>query len=122
MTADDFARLALALPDAVESAHFGKRDFRIGNKIFASLPSPDLAALKLVPDQQAMVVEMHGPLFSAVANAWGVRGWTHLALADCAEDIAKAALVLAWTNAAPKSLRKSLAQPPISGVRSSSSA
>ena len=34
MTHDDIAAIALSLPGAVESAHFGKRDFR-APKVFA---------------------------------------------------------------------------------------
>src|SRR5205085_12645783 len=33
-------RLALSLPEVVESAHFDRPDFRVRNKIFATLP-PD---------------------------------------------------------------------------------
>lgn len=99
MTEDEFATRALALPGTVESAHFGKRDFR-APKIFATLPLPGQAALKLSPDQQAMMLEMHAGLFSAIPNAWGQKGWTHLALADCPEDIAANALSMAWKNVA----------------------
>jgi hypothetical protein len=102
LTEDEFAALALALAGSTESAHFGKRDFR-APKIFASLPRTDLAALKLSPDQQAMMVEMYGSLFSAIANAWGQKGWTHLALADCPQDIAEHALSMAWKNVAATS-------------------
>jgi hypothetical protein len=106
MTADEFAALALELPDAVEGAHFGKRDFRAG-KIFASLPRLAQAALNFSPDQQAMMLEMHGALFSAIQNAWGAKGWTHLDIAACPPDIARSALSMAWENAtAKKAARK----------------
>eukprot|EP01035_Chromulina_nebulosa_P014552 gene14552-19255_t len=52
MTEDDFADLALSLPGTVESAHFGKRDFRAGGRIFATPPSPGTANVKLAPDRQ----------------------------------------------------------------------
>ena len=38
MTPADVRKLALGLPEAEEKAHFGKADFRVRNKIFASLP------------------------------------------------------------------------------------
>jgi hypothetical protein len=35
-----FRRLALSLPEAAEGAHMGHPDFRVRNKIFASLGVP----------------------------------------------------------------------------------
>jgi len=49
--------LALALPDAVESAHMGHPDFRVRGRIFASLP-PGGASVSLKisgPDLEALV-------------------------------------------------------------------
>ena len=37
MTASEFRRMALTLPDAVEAAHMGHPDFRVGGRIFATL-------------------------------------------------------------------------------------
>ena len=34
---DRFRRIACGLPDAVESAHMGNPDFRVGGRIFATL-------------------------------------------------------------------------------------
>ena len=41
MTADKFRQLALALPEAIEKAHMGHPDFRVGGKIFATLWAGD---------------------------------------------------------------------------------
>ena len=41
MTPDDFRRLALALPATVEASHGRHPDFRVGNRIFATLGYPD---------------------------------------------------------------------------------
>ena len=57
MISDDLIMMALGMPGAQESAHFGKRDFRVGEKIFMSLPDPGRAVLKFTPDQQSMVME-----------------------------------------------------------------
>ncbi len=40
-TIPDFRRAALSLPEATEGAHMGHPDFRVRNKIFASLGVPD---------------------------------------------------------------------------------
>lgn len=102
MTHDEFAALALALPDAIESAHFGKRDFRAPT-IFATLPSPGRAALNFAPDQQALMKEVHGALFAAIPNKWGLKGWTHMELENCPRDVAERALSMAWENVQAKS-------------------
>lgn len=54
MTADDFRRLALELPGAIESAHMGHPDFRANKKIFATLnyPNRSWGTVKLPPEQQ----------------------------------------------------------------------
>ena len=51
MTPDEFRRLALSMPDAVEHAHMNHPDFRVGKKIFATLGYPDgrSAMVKLKP-------------------------------------------------------------------------
>ena len=41
MTAEEFIKMALALPGVVESAHMNHPDFRIEGNIFASLGYPN---------------------------------------------------------------------------------
>ena len=41
MTAAEFRRLALSLPEAEEREHMHHPDFRVGGKIFATLGYPD---------------------------------------------------------------------------------
>jgi hypothetical protein len=104
MTHDDIAAIALSLPGATESAHFGKRDFR-APKIFASLPSPRTANLNLTPDQQQMFLTLYPEAFSALPNKWGQRGWTALHLDRCDEATARKAIEAAWNNVAPAKFR-----------------
>ena len=50
MTADEFRRLALSLPEAVESSHMDHPDFRVAGKIFATLgPDETWGMVKLTP-------------------------------------------------------------------------
>jgi hypothetical protein len=98
-------RVALALPEAQEKSHFGKPDFRVRNKIFASLPEANRAVVKLTPEQQDMLVTAEPSVFSPVPGGWGRRGWTSVALARCDEVTLKSALRAAWKNVAPKSLQ-----------------
>lgn len=104
MTPNDIATIALSLPGATESAHFGKRDFR-APKIFLSLPSPDTASLNLTPDQQLMFLALYPGELSALPNKWGLRGWTTLHLDRCGEATARKAIEAAWNNVAPAKFR-----------------
>lgn len=106
MTPDDFTRLALSLDGVEEMSHFGKRDFRAGGKIFATLPEAGKANLKLLPDQQLMMLEMQADLFAALPKSWGARGWTSLDLALATEDTALAAIRTARENVLPKTAKK----------------
>lgn len=105
ITPDDFRRLALALPGAVESSHMGTVDFRCG-KIFATLGNPDAdwTMVQLTPDQQEMRVAAEPGIFVPVPGGWGRRGSTRLRLSACDEATARGALLDAWRNVAPKTL------------------
>jgi hypothetical protein len=110
MTASDFRRLALALPEATEGSHFNQADFRIANRIFAtlSLEKQGYGVLLLTPDQQAGMVQDAAGIFTPVPGGWGRKGSTRVHLASVTEDILAAALRTAWQNraAAKGSLRR----------------
>ena len=109
MTPDAFRRLALALPEAVESAHMGHPDFRVRGKIFASLGYPDerWGMIKLTPEQQAEVVAQSPPMFQPVPGAWGRQGSTHVHLPAARVAPVRAAMKVAWGNlAVPASLAR----------------
>ena len=60
MTADEFRRLALELPDAAEAAHMDHPDFRIRGKIFATLgPDEQWGMVNLTADEQASFIRAH---------------------------------------------------------------
>ena len=105
MSASRFRRTALALSDAVESAHHGKADFRIGKRIFATLGHPDenWGTVKLTAEQQSMLVEAEPDIFRPVAGGWGKQGYTNVRLAKADAATLKSALTMAWKNVAPKS-------------------
>ena len=107
MTADDFRRAALALPEAVEQGHMGHPDFRVGGRIFASLDDGGTrGCLKLAPEHQEMLLEAEPGLFEAAAGYWGRKGWTYLKLADADEAAMRGVLTASWLNTAPASLAK----------------
>ena len=108
MTGEGFRKLALALPESFESSHMDHPDFRVKNKVFATLgyPDPAWAMLKLTPAQQAHVAMLHPTIFVPVKGGWGARGATNLKLRHATRAAVWPALVQAWLNTAPPALRK----------------
>ena len=110
MTPTDFRKLALSFPEAVESEHMHRPDFRVRGKIFARLgyPNKDWAVVKLMPDEQERFIQNDPKVFEPVKGAWGRRGNTSIYLPAATIDIVQDALTAAWRNAAPKRLAKTL--------------
>jgi hypothetical protein len=108
MMTDEFRKLALSFPEAVESAHMRHPDFRVGGKIFATLGyrGKDSAVVKLTPDEQKEFVRANRKVFQPVNGAWGRRGYTMIHLAAAKIDIVRKALTAACRNTAPKRLQQ----------------
>ena len=105
MTADQFRRLALSLPETAESAHMNHPDFRVKGKIFATLgPGEKWGMVKLTPEQQERLLQAEPEVFIPAAGAWGARGCTHVHLASAVNETVRSALYAAWRNVAPKRL------------------
>ena len=112
MIAQDFRRIALSLPEATEAAHMGHPDFRVNNRIFATLgyPAPGWGVIRLTPDQQEWLVRANPGIFSPVTGAWGRAGYTNVKLRPARKDMVREALITAWRNRAPKRLGEQLPQ------------
>jgi hypothetical protein len=106
MTADEFRKVALSLPEATESAHMNHPDFRVKGKIFATLgpAGADWGMVKLTPQQQTRWVALEPAVFAPVKGGWGQKGATKVSLAAATEDVVRPALIEAWRNVAPKRL------------------
>jgi hypothetical protein len=104
MSQNRFRRLALGLPEVVEGAHQGHADFRVGNRIFATLgyPDDDWGMVKLTPEQQSVLVEAEPEIFRPVPGGWGRQGNTNVRLAKADPVTLQSALTMAWQNIAPK--------------------
>lgn len=101
LTEADFRRMALGMRDAVERAHMGHPDFRVQNRIFATLqPDRRLGMVTLTPEQQQTFVSEHAGAFTPANGAWGRQGCTLVRLADVDEELLGEALTLAWQNTA----------------------
>lgn len=105
MTASQFRRLALGLPEAVESSHFDHPDFRFRNRIFATLGYPDQrwGMVRLTPDQQTEVIRAAPEAFRPAAGAWGRSGSTVMLLSAITTVALRPILRRAWENIAAKS-------------------
>lgn len=97
MTPDDFRRLALALPEAVESSHMGTVDFRLG-RIFATLgyPNASFGMVSLSPEHQEVVVGVEPTVFRPAPGAWGAKGATLVLIEAADEPVLRGALEAAW--------------------------
>jgi hypothetical protein len=105
MKANDFRRLALTLPEAIESSHMNHPDFRVNGKIFATiLPGDELGMVKLTPEQQMEFVGSEPDVFVPVKGGWGRRGATNVVFKAAAKASVRTALFTAWQNLAPKRL------------------
>jgi hypothetical protein len=106
VTANEFRKLALGLPETEEDEHMGHPDFRVGGKIFATLGAPDKewGMVKLAPDEQSEFMRAEPEVFKPVKGGWGRRGATNVFLKAGTEATVRPALFAAWRNIAPKKL------------------
>jgi hypothetical protein len=105
----DVRRLALSLPDATESVHFGAASFKTRKALFAVLREPELATLRLHPEDQANMVALHPDLVRPVSGGSrndraGREGWSYVRYGGFDEQGMAALLKLAWAAAAPHGL------------------
>jgi hypothetical protein len=103
MTDNDFRRIALGMKDAIESSHMDHPDFRVHNRIFATLHA-DLkwGMVKLTPEQQERFIAEGRDAFVPEKGAWGLQGCTAVRLAVVDEEMLGEAMTLAWRSAREK--------------------
>jgi hypothetical protein len=101
-TPDDFRRIALSFPGVEEGGHMGHADFRVGGKIFATLPEEGCGMAILMPEQQDDFMTLAPGAFEPAAGAWGRGGSTLVRLDAVPEDLLEDALAAAWRKRAGK--------------------
>ncbi len=106
MTANDFRKIALSLPEAEERSHMDHPDFRVAGRIFATLGYPDKSRgmVKFSPEEQHNFSKDYPDVFIPVKGAWGRRGATSVILKSAKKDALTKAIQAAWRNTAPKRL------------------
>jgi hypothetical protein len=104
MTAQDFRRIALSLPEATENSHMDHPDFRVGGKIFATLGYPNKlwGMVKLPPAQQKSFSREYPDAFTPVKGGWGRNGATQVDLENVDEPTLRRAMTTAYQNVASK--------------------
>ncbi len=108
MSVARFRKIALSLPESIESAHHGTTDFRVQKRIFATLGYPDenWGIVKLTVEQQSVLVEAEPDIFRPVPGGWGKGGATNVRLAKADATTLRSALTMAWQNIAGTSQAK----------------
>ncbi len=105
---DRFRTIACSLPGAVESAHMGHPDFRVGGRIFATLSGQERGrgVLKLTVEQQAAFVAELPEVFEPVHGGWGRTGMTYVVLDRADDETMRGGLVTAHRNVEQKQMAK----------------
>jgi hypothetical protein len=106
MTAKEFRKIALSLPETEERSHMDHPDFRVAGKIFATLGYPDKTRgmVKLSPEDQHYFFKDNPDVFIPVKGTWGRRGATSVYLKASDKATMTKAIQAAWRNIAPKRL------------------
>jgi hypothetical protein len=113
ITDQDARRIALSLPGAQEKSHVGRPDFRINNRIFATLRrSQHYTVVKLSVADQSALVAMNPETFAV--NSWSHPGWTNVSMKHITRREFRKVIQAAWRNVAPKKL---IASVPSNGRR-----
>jgi len=109
MTSNEFRKMALEIPTAVERSHMNHPDFRVAGKIFASLGVPDESCgmVKLTLDQQRAFIEKAREVFKPCSGAWGRAGATNVYLASAKASLARAAIKAAAKNIVSRANKRS---------------
>ena len=108
MTASQFRKIALSLPETEERSHMNHPDFRVAGKIFATVGYPDKTRgmVKLSPQDQHYFSKDHPGVFVPVRGTWGRRGATSVYLKAVSKETLEKAMQAAWRNTAPKRLHE----------------
>ena len=108
MTANEFRKFALSLPETEERQHMKHPDFRVAGQIFATLgyPHKTCAMVKLSPEDQHYFSKDYPAVFTPLKGTWGRRGATTLHLEAASHQVMIKAIQAAWRHTAPRRLRK----------------
>lgn len=105
ITIEAARKLLLSLPETEERSHFERPDFRVKNKIFASLhEDKNYVMAKLTPIDQSVFCAFDNTVIFPVPGGWGRQGCTFLNLKKIKKSMFMDAITTAWKTTAPKKL------------------
>lgn len=100
-------KMALSLPEVEEKSHFDIPDFRIRNKIFATLHTDKhYVMVKLSLTDQSVFCAFDKEVIFPVPGGWGRKGATFVNLKKIKRSMLMDALTTAWKYTAPPGLVK----------------
>lgn len=98
-------QLALSLPETEEKSHFGTPDFRVKNKIFATVKADkQLVMVKLSAVDQSVFCSFDTTVIYPVPGGWGRQGATYIELKKVKKAMLLDALITAWKQVAPRKM------------------
>ena len=102
-SAEDVRKLALLLPGVEEGRHHGVADFRVQGRVFASLPTPGRAVLRVDQHELETLLEASPRTYEA-EGLWGAMGWTVVRL-EHADPVELGELLLdCWRRLATRAM------------------
>lgn len=101
---DEVAQIALALPEAVEQDHHGMRSFRVGGKIFATVP--DEQHVRIMVDQEDILAAVAEEPQACAEGWWGKQlACVVVEIQRASRPLVRELLQDAWRRKAPARLR-----------------
>lgn len=96
-TTEQARKQALSLPEVEEKSHFHMPDFRVKNKIFATIHhDKNYMMVSLSAIDQSVFCAIDKEMIFPVPGGWGLKGATYINLKKVKKEILKNALTTAW--------------------------
>ena len=98
MTVSEFRNMVLSFPGTEENPHFDRAAFKVtGRRIYATLHEPSATVnMKLSLNEQSLFCKYDKGSIYAIANKWGLQGWTTFELKNLSSDVVQEALKSAY--------------------------
>jgi hypothetical protein len=119
MTIDEFRKMALEIPSAVERSHMNHPDFRVAGRFSHHLGYPDenWGMVEAHAGAQRTFIEKAPEVFKPSSGAWGRQGYTNVCLASREGDRCVAAALDAAAKERRRIRSKENAERPTSNIQ-----
>jgi hypothetical protein len=107
VTIEQARKLALSLPEVEEKSHFHIPDFRVKNKIFATIHADkNYMMVSLSVIDQSVFCAIDKEVIFPVPGGWGLKGSTFINLKKVKKAILIDGLTTAWKKVAPPKMKE----------------